>query len=317
MNLHSPVKHLLAQRSKWACLIFLTTVLGNSPLLAQNSGAPLEAPPETVRRSPAIRYEALALAALPSLSSRLIAPFLVEPLVLDAPALQHAPRIVATEDGRVLLTRGDRAYARGPIELPLRDEPSQKQKIFQIFREATPLKDPLSGEILGYEAQLLGRAVLTSSESTQAVNESGRRQMALIPATIEIIGAREDIRVGDRLLPEPPPALFSDLPLTPIEFVDARILSVYGSAVVNAGQSQVVALNRGTRDGLTRGHLLAILKDGPRLIDHTDAKRTLMKLPDERNGLLLVFRTFEKLSYGLVLAITDGVKVGDRLVNPR
>jgi hypothetical protein len=87
--------------------------------------------------------------------------------------------------------------------------------------------------------------------------------------------------------------------------------------VVNASQNQVVAINRGRRDGLESGHVLAILKDGRRLADRTDQERALIKLPDERNGLLMVFRTFERLSYGLVLDITDSVRVGDRLVNPR
>jgi hypothetical protein len=92
---------------------------------------------------------------------------------------------------------------------------------------------------------------------------------------------------------------------------------VYGSAVVNAAQNQVVVINRGTRDGIENGHVLAIMKDGARLVDKTDAARTALKLPDERNGLLMVFLTFEKLSYALVLEITSGVKVGDHLINPR
>jgi hypothetical protein len=87
--------------------------------------------------------------------------------------------------------------------------------------------------------------------------------------------------------------------------------------VVNAAQNQVVSLNRGSRDGIESGHVLAIMTDGARLIDKTDAKLTPLKLPDERNGLLMVFRTFEKVSYALVLDITQGVKVGDRLINPR
>jgi hypothetical protein len=98
--------------------------------------------------------------------------------------------------------------------------------------------------------------------------------------------------------------------------VDARIVSVYGSAVVNASQNQVVAINKGTQDGMESGHVLTILKDGGRLIDKTDITKPEIKLPDERNGLLMVFRTFDRVSYGLVLDITSGVKVGDHLVNP-
>jgi hypothetical protein len=98
---------------------------------------------------------------------------------------------------------------------------------------------------------------------------------------------------------------------------DGRIVSVYGSAIVNAAQNQVVVINRGVRDGMEPGYVMAILKDGVRVIDKSDEKRPLMKLPDERNGLLMVFRTFERLSYALILEITDGVRVGDRLTSPR
>ena len=91
---------------------------------------------------------------------------------------------------------------------------------------------------------------------------------------------------------------------------------MYGSAVVNAAQNQVVAINKGTQDGMETGHVLAILKDGNRLIDKTDATKPQIKLPDERNGLLMVFRTFDRVSYALILDITSGVKVGDHLVNP-
>ena len=91
---------------------------------------------------------------------------------------------------------------------------------------------------------------------------------------------------------------------------------MYGSAVTFASENQVVVINRGTRDGLERGHVMAILKDGQVLNDRTDSARTQIKLPNERNGLLMVFRTFENLSYALVLQITDGVKVGDRFTNP-
>lgn len=86
--------------------------------------------------------------------------------------------------------------------------------------------------------------------------------------------------------------------------------------MANASQNQVVTINRGKRDGMESGHVLAILQDGARLVDKTDATLPQIKLPDERNGLLMVFRTFERVSYALVLDITSGVKIGDHLVNP-
>ncbi len=282
------------------------------------AGSAADAPPtETIRVSPRTRYEALDSSALPTIKLQLIEPFLAEPVIVEADGLLNAPRIVAAQDGRVLLTRGDRAYARGQNEKPMLDAPGRQQE-FRIFRNATPLKDPASGEVLGYEAQYVGKAVLVRSESTQtSTDKDGRETTVVVPATIDIVSAKEEMRVGDRMLPEPERELVSYAPRAPSGKVDARIVSVYGSAVVNAAQNQVVAINRGSRDGIERGHVLAILKDGERLIDKTDTARALMKLPDERNGLLMVFKTFERLSYALVLDITDGVKVGDRLISPR
>ena len=94
-------------------------------------------------------------------------------------------------------------------------------------------------------------------------------------------------------------------------------MSVYGSAVVNAAQNQVVVIDKGTRDGMQVGHVMAVLKDGARVLDRTMGKPEFIKLPDERNGLLMVFRPFETLSYALILEITDGVKIGDKFTTPQ
>ena len=270
----------------------------------------------SVRVSPRTRYEALSDVGLPTLRSSAIEPFLAEPVVVDEKTLQLAPRIVSAQEGRVLLTRGDRAYARGPADAPLMDDQA-RLKQYRVFRNATPLKDPVTKEILGYEAQYVGKATLVRGETTAQVEEkSGTPSTAIVPATIDIIAAKEEMRVGDRLLPEPPRQLQSYTPHAPPLNMDGRIVSVYGSAVVNAAQNQVVAINRGTRDGIEIGHVMAIVKDGERVVDKSDPARPLMKLPDERNGLLMVFRTFDRVSYALILEITDGVRVGDRLISP-
>jgi nucleoid-associated protein YgaU len=296
--------------------LFLERKDGRATL--RTSASASESPPtETVRVSPRTRYEALESGALPAIKAHLIEPFLAEPIIVDEQGLQNAPRIVAAQDSRVLLTRGDRAYARGQTGTPLLDAPGKQQE-FRIFRSATPLKDPTSGEILGYEAQYVGKAVLVRSETSQTITgKDGKESTEIIPATIDILAAKEEMRVGDRLLPEPARELLSYVPRAPAGAIDGRIVSVYGSAVVNAAQNQVVVINKGSRDGMERGHVLAIQKYGERLVDKTDATRPTIKLPDERNGLLMVFRTFDRLSYALVLDITDGVKVGDRLINPR
>ncbi|WP_137895215.1 LysM peptidoglycan-binding domain-containing protein [Ramlibacter sp. 2FC] len=272
---------------------------------------------DTVRLSPRTRAEPLGEGALPTLQPHLIEPFLAEPLVVDATQLQQAPRIVATQEHRVLLSRGDRAYVRGDAAAPLIDGQGQPSR-FRVFRSATPLKDPESGEILGYEAQYLGQAELRRGESLRQVAlADGQTRSDPVPATVDILSAKEEMRTGDRLLPEPSREFRSYAPRAPMAAVEARVVSVYGSAVRYAAQNQVVVINRGTRDGLESGHVLALLRAGERVVDKTDPARTMLQLPDERNGLLMVFRTFERVSYGLVLDIVDSVKVGDRLVNPR
>ena len=277
---------------------------------------PAEGP--TIKLSPRIRVETPADAALPALKSSMIDAFLTEPVVVDDSSLQTAARIVAAQDSRVLLTRGDRAYALGSRGSPLMDDPQQPQQAYRVLRNATPLKDPATGEVLGFEAQYIGRVLLARGESVQTTTGAdGKAVQEVIPATIDIVSAREEIRVGDRLLPEPPLTLRSYVPRAPTAALEARVLSVYGNAVANVGQNQVVVINRGSREGLESGHMLAILTDGARLIDKTDPARTALKLPDERKGLLMVFRSFERLSYALVLEATEGVRVGDRLVNPR
>jgi hypothetical protein len=217
----------------------------------------------------------------------------------------------------VLLSRGDRAYARGSDGAALLDD-QPREKQFRVFRNATPLKDPGTGEVLGFEALYAGKATLVRGETTTEVTDKdGVVSSAIVPATIDIVSAKEEMRVGDRLLPEPPRQLQTYTPHAPDSKMTGRIVSVYGSAVVNAAQNQIVTINRGTRDGIEPGHVMVIQKDGARVVDKGDVAQPLMKLPDERNGLLMVFRTFDRLSYALILEITDGVRVGDRLISPR
>ena len=272
---------------------------------------------DLVRVSPSTRVESLRDSALTTLRPEFIDPFLAEPLVVDEFTMQQAPRLVATLEDRVLLTKGDRGYALGPKGNPLVLGPGLPRE-FRVFRTATPMKDPATGEILGYEAQYVGRAALVRSETTQSTLRDGKELIEVVPASLDIIGSKEEMRVGDRMLPEPPPQMLSYVPRAPaVPVENARVMSIYGSAVANAAQNQVVAINKGTRDGIETGDVLAILSEGERVIDRTtEGLGTRIKLPDERNGLLMVFRTFDRVSYGLILEIRTGVKVGDRLIAP-
>lgn len=312
--------------------------------------------PSVVRLSPRVRTESLNDSAIPPVNMQAIEAFLAEPLIVDEKTFARAPRIVATPDNRVLLSQGDRAYARGQYgdanglsESALTFE-AHKSRVYRVFRNAVPLKDPITGEVLAYEAQYVGKAELARPEVTrkaapapEAKKPEGKdvyqpqfentqsnveRQQLPSPApakgadqeieaaTIDIIKAKEEMRVGDRLLPDPEREFPSYVPHAPATAQNGAVVSVYGSAVRYAAQNQVVAINRGRVHGIENGHVLAIKKDAHALVDKTDDSRPTVHLPGEPNGLMMVFKTFDKVSYALVLDITEGVKVGDRFTNP-
>jgi nucleoid-associated protein YgaU len=293
----------------------------------------------TVRVSPRNRVEILGNGPLPTLQPHLIEPFLAEPLVVDDDTFQRAPRIVALADrDRVLVGKGDRAYVRGPADAPLLSAPGLPTE-FRVFRTAKPLKDPVSGEILGYEGQYVGQANLVRGESeseevlapsydqprTPAAGErisepptaaDARRNLLPVPATVDAVSSKEEMRAGDRLLPEPPREYRNYVPHAPDVPVDARVVSVYGDSVRFAGRNQIVVINKGLRDGIEHGHVLSLLSAGPHLADKTERSRPLMKLPDERNGVAMVFRPFDRVSYVLVMESARPVLAGDKLSNP-
>jgi hypothetical protein len=104
-------------------------------------------------------------------------------------------------------------------------------------------------------------------------------------------------------------------PHAPQAAMAGQIASLYGDALT-AGQNQIVALNRGSVDGMERGHVLALLRDGVRTVDKTDPQRPTIKLPDERHGMLFVFRVFDRMSYALILSAENPVKPGDHFTQP-
>lgn len=293
--------------------VLVLTRIGDRAVLQVADGEP-----PTVKLSPRVRAEALP-AAIPALPPGVIEPYLAEVTVVEPTAHEQAPRIVAGPERRVLLARGDRAYARGHsgAGTTLRGEALELDgaaaRVLDIYRQAHVLKDPEDGTVLGYEAHRIGQAVLVRAERQDTGADGQARP---VPATIDIVQAREEVRLGDRLLPARPLARGPYVPHAPGEPVQGRVVKVHGDAVHFAGQYQVVVLNRGREHGLEDGHVLALLKDGARVPDPTDEARPELLLPGERNGVMMVFRTFERVAYALVLQITDGVKVGDRFTNP-
>jgi hypothetical protein len=293
--------------------------------VAMGGGADVAAS-NVVRLDPRVRVEALQT-AVASIPGSAIGPFLSQPLIVEEGGLDNAPTILATEESRVIVSQGDTAYAD---RIGTRDGVN-----WQVFRQGVALRDPETNELLGYEAKYVGDA---------RVRRYGN------PTTLDITKARQEINRGDRLTPARETTFPSYIPRAPEKPIKGLIMSVDGG-VSEIGQYQVITINRGARDGLEIGHVLAsyrrgaiiggesshsmgsmfkgmdvkavnVVPDSPRIQPVGDDKtgRTLtgdtIKLPDERNGLIFVFRVFEKLSYAMVLRTTRPIYVGDVVQTP-
>jgi LysM repeat protein len=273
---------------------------GRASLRLAGSGG--GAPTNTVKLSPRVRSEVLDNGAIAAIPLNLIGPFLNEAVVFDGNELDKAPRIVATQEGRVMVSLGETAYVRGDLG-GARD--------FRLFRELMPLRDPLTSEVLGFEGRYVGTAEVTrAAETASAAGKS-----LIVPATFRVTSTRLEAGVGDRLSPVPQQELVAYVPRAPSNPVEGRIVSIYGDGL-RGGQNQVVALNRGQREGMERGHVLALWRSGTLAVDSTSVDKAPMRLPDERHGLLFVFRVFERVSYALILNVQAPVRAGDRFTQP-
>ncbi len=260
-------------------------------------------PDGSVKLSPRIRSSGIGDGAIPSIPFHLIEPFLTEAVIFTANELEAAPRIVGTQENRVVVGKGEIAYVRGEIAA---------QREFRVFREPKALRDPETKEILGYEATYVGAAEYVRPGETRN-GADGKPE--IIPATFAMTAAKLEAGVGDRLAPMPPREYSNYAPHAPQGALSGYIVSIYGDSLT-AGQSQIVALNKGSADGIERGHVLALWRTGERMIDKTDPSRPTIKLPDERHGNLFVFRVFDRMSYALILSVQSPVKAGDRFTQP-
>ncbi|XKE45989.1 LysM peptidoglycan-binding domain-containing protein [Halomonas organivorans] len=213
-------------------------------------------------------------------------------VIADPDALDELAYVVAGNDGRLISGAGDRFYARGAVAGGGR---------FGIYRVGERYHDASSGELLGLELESVGEARRLRQEDDIVVMEATR--------------TRQEIRSDDIILPLEDRALVTEFqPRAPEQEVDGRILAVPGG-VRFIGRLQVVALDRGTRDGLAPGHVLAVEQRGELIQDPRTGEP--LRLPGEDAGLVMVFRPYEKMSYGLVMRATRTLAVGDRLHNPR
>ncbi|WP_297324728.1 LysM peptidoglycan-binding domain-containing protein [Nitrosomonas sp.] len=243
----------------------------------------------TVKLSPKIRTEQSASTAIPSIPAAAIEPFLSQPLVIEKDGLANAPYVLGSSDSRVILSTGNTIYVSGL--------PEDKGFAWQIFRPGKALKDPdQKDQILGYEAIYLGNA---------------KADVFAEVSTVTITRATEEILKGDRLVPSPDIIFNNYAPHAPESPINGRIISVYGG-VTEIGRGAIVTLNKGESDGLEMGHVLAIYRKS----QAKSLKGDMVQLPDERTGLVFVFRVFNKISYALVVQSTHSIRILDAVKTP-
>jgi hypothetical protein len=248
-----------------------------------------------MRLSPKVRDVTGEREAIPSIPNRVIEPFLSRPAVISPEELASYPRIVATQESRVYVGRGDTAYARGVVD--------GRVERYSVFRPARPLYDPddeARRRPIAYEAFYLGTAQVTRAGEV---------------TTLQISDSKEEIGIGDRLVPVVRQPVLAYVPRRPDAAIDGRIVSIY-SGLNETGTQSIVTLNRGARHGMQVGYVLELLESGATLLDRTAGRREYVRLPDERIGMMFVFRVFDEISYALVFRVTKPVKVGDRFVEP-
>jgi hypothetical protein len=254
--------------------------------------------PGTERLSPKVRSEPISQQGVPSIPPGVIEPFLTRPLVVEPDGLDKAPTIIATQGDRVILSEGNTAYVRGISE--------SKEESWYVYRKGGPLVDPDSNQTLGYEAIYLGTARITRPGD---------------PATVLLSTAVQEVGAGDKLVAAGPALIPSYAPHAPVAQLRGRIMTIYGGVaqVGEAGRHSIVTLNRGTAAGLEVGHVLALYSAGASVRDVTKAKddpEARIALPEERYGLVFVFRVFDRVSYALVMDATRPVAPLDVVRTP-
>ncbi|MFW5425760.1 MAG: LysM peptidoglycan-binding domain-containing protein [Methylophagaceae bacterium] len=244
-------------------------------------------------------------AAITTIPLSAIGPFLSRPRVVGDEVLDSAPYVVAGSEERLISGAGDQVYARGVD--------AENGKHYNIFREGPVYKDPETEEILGFEAIYLADAWIKKMGD---------------PATVDLRTTSREVMIGDRLL-EIDDTNFdlNFIPRQPTHEVDGIILSVF-DGVSQVGQYQVVVLNRGERDNLEVGHVVSIWQTGDTVRDiilsgvqeedffnlkNREHKNEVVTLPDENAGVAMIFKTYEKVSYAIVMKATRAIHIGDKI----
>ena len=248
-------------------------------------------PDGTIKLSPQVRQYSVE-DSIPAIPRAAIAAFLSKNRIVTEAEMDAAPYIIAGNEGRIVIGQGDTVFIRGNWDANV--------TAWDIFRKGKAVIDPKTQEFLGFEAMSLGGGNVGNSENGIA--------------EFEISKSYENIRIGDRLLQSEEAVIAANyMPSAPDSAVSGSILRVDGG-VNYVGQYDVVMINLGARDGLTEGNVLKITRNGDVVKDPITGEK--VKLPSYEIGVMMVFKTFEKLSYGLVMKATSTISIGDYVTSP-
>lgn len=245
----------------------------------------------TVRISPKMRLSAVEN-AIPAIPLEKINAFLTSSRIVGEGELEKAPYVLAGGNRHLITGAGDELYAKGAFD--------EADAVYGVYRKGKSFFDPETKELLGIAALDIGGV-----KKLEVDGDLG---------TFQVNRSTEEIRNEDRLLPNVERRITATfMPSAPSSEIEGHIAAVEGG-VTQIGFMDIVILNKGERDGLAEGNVLAIDRVGERVRDPITKKS--VKLPDVRSGLLMVFRTYERMSYGLVLRATRPLAVMDRVHNP-
>lgn len=242
---------------------------------------------------PKMREQPLSI-AVPAIPLKDIQRYLTDSRVVSKEELDRAPYVIGGKEEHVILGAGDNAYVRNKNKQLVLDVS------YGVFRGGMRYTDPDTGEVLGYEAEDIGFGNLVALEP-----EVG---------TLHLKRSTKNISVGDKLLANESGRISSVFhPGNPDGVKPGRIIRVFDS-IGSAAQYSVIVINRGETDAVKPGHAFALYRSGGVIKD--TATQEAIKLPSERAGMAMVFRTFPRVSYALVLHSTTALKLGDEVRPP-
>ena len=244
----------------------------------------------TYRMSPQARVTPIA-EAIDTIPYDQIAAFLSHGLVLAKSEFDSLPYMVATRGEHLIAAAGNEIYVRGTGS-------AQPGSLYSVVNVGDKLVDPDDGAVVGYQGIFVGEGTLRRAGD---------------PASVWLTDTSQEAKEGDRLVSQSVDLPLNFFPKAPSTQIDARIISVVGG-VTQIGQYQVVVLNRGTGQGLGVGDVLTVYQAGEDIEDRSGGGK--VRLPDEAAGTIMVFKTYDRISYALVMEATQAIHVLDAARNP-